>query len=85
MRYGGARCQQIKIPPGKLSVHPGVMGQKYCPKCREVAITKALNNYSQIEFKGIQGKRRKIAHMEEDGGCGHIWHTVKVLEDVLNT
>jgi len=48
-----------------------------------VVTTKALPSYSQIEFKGIQGKRRKIAHMEEDGGCGHIWYTVEVVEDVL--
>jgi len=61
------------------------MGQKYCPECKQVVITKALPNYSQIEFKGIQGKRRKMAHLEEDGGCGHIWYTVEVVEDVLAT
>jgi len=62
-----------------------IMGQKYCPECNQIVITKAQNNYSQIEFKGIQGKRRKIAHLEEDGGCGHVWFTVEVLEDVLVT
>ena len=59
------------------------MGQKFCPKCGQVVITKALPIYSQIEFKGVQGKRRKIAHLEEDGGCGHDWYTVEVVEDVL--
>jgi len=61
------------------------MGQKYCPECKQVVITKALPNYSQIEFKGIQGKRRKITHLEEDGGCGHSWFTVEVVQDVLTT
>ena len=60
------------------------MGMKYCPKCREVVVTKALANYSQIDFMGIQGKRRKIVHREEDGGCGHTWYTVEVLQDVLS-
>ena len=48
-----------------------------------MVITKALPNYSQIEFKGIQGKRRKIAHLEEDGGCVHTWYTIEMPEDVL--
>ena len=59
------------------------MGMKYCPSCKEVVVTKALSNYSQVDFKGIRGKRRKIVHLEEDGGCGHRWHTVEVVEDVL--
>ena len=50
------------------------MGQKYCPECKQVVTTKALPIYSQIDFKGVQGKRRKIAHLEEDGGCGHKWY-----------
>ena len=60
------------------------MGRKYCPKCRKVVLTKALSNYSQVDFKGIRGKRRKIAHLEEDGGCGFCWYTVEVAEDVLD-
>jgi hypothetical protein len=59
------------------------MGMKYCPKCQNVVVTKALSNYSQVEVKGIRGKRRKIVHLEEDGGCGHRWYTVEVVEDVL--
>jgi hypothetical protein len=59
------------------------MGMKYCPKCQNVVVTKALSNYSQVEVKGIRGKRRKIVHLEEDGGCGHEWYTVEVVEDVL--
>jgi hypothetical protein len=42
-----------------------------------------LSNCSQVDFKRIRGKRRKIVHLEEDGGCGHIWYTVEVVEDVL--
>ena len=53
------------------------MGMKYCPNCKEVVVTKALPNYTQIDFKGTQGKRRKIIHLEEDGGCGHIWFAVR--------
>ncbi len=59
------------------------MGMKYCPNCKEVVVTKALSNYSQVDIKGIQGKRRKIVHLEEDNGCGHQWFTVEVAEDVL--
>ena len=60
------------------------MGQKYCPECKEVVITKALSNYSQVEYRGILVKRRKIGHLEEDGGCGHVWYTVEMVEDVLD-
>jgi len=60
------------------------MGMKYCPNCKKVVVTKALQNYSQIDFKGIRGKRRKIVHLEEDGGRGHSWYTVEVLEDALD-
>ena len=59
------------------------MGMKYCPNCKKVVVTKALPNYSQIDFKGVQVKRRKIVHLEEDGGCGHSWYTVEVVEDDL--
>ncbi|MDB4303597.1 hypothetical protein N9934_02270 [Desulfosarcina sp.] len=57
---------------------------KYCPNCKEVVVTKALSsNYSQVDFKGIWGKKRKIVHLEEDGGCGHEWYTVEVVEDIF--
>ena len=59
------------------------MGMKYCPYCKEVAITKALGSYSQVFVNGVPGKRRKIAHLEEDGGCGCEWYTVEVVEDIL--
>ena len=42
------------------------MGTKFCPNCRGVVITRALPNYSQIEFRGIMVKRREIIHREED-------------------
>jgi hypothetical protein len=60
------------------------MGQKYCPECKEVEVTKALSNYLQVEYRGILVKRRKIGHLEEDGGCGHVWYTVEMVEDVLD-
>ena len=56
------------------------MGMKYCPNCRKVVLTKALQNYSQVDFKGMRGKRREIADLEEDGGCGESWYTVEVAE-----
>jgi hypothetical protein len=56
---------------------------KYCPVCKEVTITKALGNYSQVDFQGIPVKRRKIVHLEEDGGCRYEWYTIEVPEDVL--
>jgi hypothetical protein len=60
------------------------MGMKFCPVCREKVITKALGRYSQTNFRGVPAKRRKIAHLEYDGGCGHEWHTVEIPEDVLD-
>ena len=59
------------------------MGRKYCPECKEVVETKALPEYSQVEFQGIAAKRRRIKHLEEDGGCGHEWFTLEMPEDVL--
>ena len=59
------------------------MGQKYCPECKEVVITKALANYTQVKYRGILVKRRKIGHMEDDGGCGCTWYTIELPEDVL--
>ena len=59
------------------------MGRKFCPECKEVVETKALSNYSQIEYRGILVKRRRIAHLEEDGGCGCTWYTIELPEDVL--
>ena len=61
------------------------MGKKYCLNCKEVVVTKALPEYTQVEYRGILVKRRKIVHRDEDGGCGHIWHTVEVVEDALAT
>jgi len=59
------------------------MGQKYCKNCKKVVETKALSNYSQVEFRGILVKRRKIGHLEIDEGCGNTWFTVVIPEDVL--
>ena len=59
------------------------MGTKYCPICKEVVFTRALPNYSQIEFRGILVKRREILHREEDDGCGRTWFTVEIPEDIV--
>ena len=59
------------------------MGTKYCPECKEVVYSKALPNYSHVEFRGIPVKRREIIHKEEDGGCGCKWYTLEVPEDIL--
>jgi hypothetical protein len=61
------------------------MGTKYCPNCKQVVVTKALANYTQVDYRGVPGKRREIMHKEEDGGCGHRWHTVEVWEDLFFT
>jgi hypothetical protein len=42
-----------------------------------------INNDFQIDFNGVPVKRREIAHLKEDGGCGCGWSTVEVVEDVL--
>ncbi len=60
------------------------MGKKYCIECREVVTAKAIGSYTQIEFRGILAKRRKIKHLVEDGGCGHEWYTIELPEDVLD-
>jgi hypothetical protein len=60
------------------------MGQKFCPECREVVTTKALGNYSQVEYRDILVKRRKIGHLVEDGGCGCEWFTFEMPEDILD-
>jgi ribosomal protein L44E len=59
------------------------MGRKYCPECREVTEIKVLGDYSQVELRGIAAKRRRIKHMEEDGGCGCEWFTVEMPEEFL--
>ncbi len=59
------------------------MGTKYCPNCKRVVISKAVGNYSQVDFKGIMVKRGKIVHLQEDGGCGPEWYTVEIAEDVV--
>ena len=46
------------------------MGMKFCPNCREVVITRAFLNSSQVEYRGILVKRQKVGHLEEDGGYG---------------
>ena len=58
------------------------MGQKYCPKCKKVVVTKVLLHYSQVELNGILAKKRLIMHKPEDGGCGHLWFTVEMPEEV---
>lgn len=59
------------------------MGTKYCPVCKKVVIAKVIGKYSQVEFKAIPVKRRKIVHLESDGGWGHEWYTAEIAEEVL--
>ena len=59
------------------------MGQKYCSEWKEVEVTKALSNYSQVEYRGNPIKRKKIGHLEEDGGYGCGWYTVELAEGFL--
>ena len=35
------------------------MGMKYCPRCRKVVLTKALQNYSQVDFRGFVARDGK--------------------------
>jgi len=60
------------------------MGKKYCPKCKKVVVTKVLPNYSQVEFRGVYAKKRKLIHRVEDGGCGHSWYSCEIPAEVLN-
>jgi len=47
---------------------------------KEIVITKAFSNYSQVEYRGILVKRQKIGHLEENGGCGCEWFTFELPE-----
>jgi hypothetical protein len=56
-----------------------IMGLKFCPRCREIVLTKVLpSDYSQKGYRNLAVKRRKIVHLVEDGGCGHTWYTVEI-------
>jgi len=60
------------------------MGSRYCPKCKEMIDAKVLSSgYSQVAFKTIRAKRRKVIHREEDGGCGKKWSTVEIPEEFI--
>jgi hypothetical protein len=48
------------------------MATKYCPKCKKVVIAKVLGRYSRVEINSVAGKKHKVGHLEEDGGCGHM-------------
>jgi hypothetical protein len=58
-----------------------IMGTKFCPRCREIVVTKVLQGYSQEGYRGVTVKRRQIGHLVEDGGCGETWYTVEIPED----
>lgn len=59
------------------------MGEKFCTVCKKVVETKVCGEYSQVEYRGIPVKKRKIGHLKEDGGCGHEWFTLEVPEEFL--
>lgn len=60
------------------------MGYRYCPKCKEVVLAKALPvGYKHHQYRDIRAKVRKVIHREEDGGCGTIWDTLEVPYDML--
>lgn len=61
------------------------MGLKYCPNCKEIFETKVIGGYSQVLYQSIPVKRRKISHTEADGGCGHMWYSCEVSEEVLDS
>ena len=54
---------------------------KYCQNCKQVLVTKALGSYSQVDFNGVPVKRRKIVHLEEEGGCECF--TVEVVWEII--
>ena len=55
------------------------MGLKYCPSCGRVVYAKAMPaGYKQVLYKGILAKQRRIAHLEEEGGCGYVWLTYEI-------
>jgi hypothetical protein len=59
-----------------------IMGLKFCPRCREIVLTKVLpTTCPQKGYRGVAVKRRQIGHLVEDGGCGHTWYTAEIPED----
>jgi len=53
---------------------------KFCPMCKKIVKTKVkAEGYKQYPYENdVVMKRRKISHLEEDGGCGHAWYTYEI-------
>ena len=60
------------------------MGMKYCPHCKKVGDARVMPYFTQIPWKGIMIKKRRVIHMVENGGCGRTWYTVEMPEDMLD-
>jgi hypothetical protein len=62
-------------------------GQKHCSGCQLIRETRVLpEGYSQVIFRGVPVKRRKIIcgrNRDGLGGCGHVWYSYEVPEEVL--
>ena len=59
------------------------MGMKYCPHCKQLGDARVLPYFTQIRWKGILVKKRRVIHMVENGGCGLTWYTVEMPADML--
>lgn len=60
------------------------MTRKFCPHCQEFGETKVKGSgYSQIKVRDTAVKKRMIIHRIEDGGCGQIWFSYELPENLL--
>lgn len=60
------------------------MGFRFCPECKQVVEAKVLSSgYSQVDVNGVYAKRRKVVHLEADGGCGESWSTLEFPEELI--
>ena len=62
-------------------------GHRFCPKCGEILETRVLaNGYKQVRYQGGYAKQRKIIcakNSQGTGGCGHIWNSYEIPEELL--
>jgi hypothetical protein len=62
-------------------------GHRYCPNCKRIVETRVLaEGYAQVLYRGVLVKRRKIVcgrNRDGLGGCGHVWFTYEIPEEVL--
>jgi hypothetical protein len=62
-------------------------GHRFCKTCGRVVETRVLaNGYKQVPYRGGYAKQRKIICAKDrngNGGCGYVWVTFEIPEELL--